>query len=105
MTKTEHECVCEGTRRRYNVDTDKMIDCPDCAVDFDDSEKMTKTETVVVCPNCKLAYKPILKKRKMNKLIQHEFPNATAMEREQLLTGICSDKCWNEYLNVNGEGR
>jgi len=54
----------------------------------------------MICPNCKKEYIPSLGKRKTNKLIQVEFPNAEPWEREQLLTGICSDKCWDEYLGV-----
>lgn len=27
--------------------------------------------------------------------IQDIWPDATAAQREQLLSGICSDKCWN----------
>jgi len=53
---------------------------------------------LTICPNCSKHYKPILGKRKTNEVIQVEFPNATKIEREQLLTGICSDKCWNEFL-------
>ncbi len=51
------------------------------------------------CPNCKREYEPDLVERKQpDKLVQIEFPDATATQREQLLTGICSDKCWDEYL-------
>lgn len=53
----------------------------------------------LVCPNCKKKYKPKLV-RKTDKLIQDEFPNATAEEREQLVSGICSNKCWDEFLGV-----
>lgn len=52
---------------------------------------------MVVCPNCKKEYQTKLE-RKTNKLVQEEFPNATAEEREQLISGICSTKCWNKYL-------
>jgi hypothetical protein len=31
-------------------------------------------------------------------LIQTVWPNATAIQREQLQTGICSDKCWDQFL-------
>jgi len=33
-------------------------------------------------------------------LIQNVWPKATTTQREQLQTGICSDKCWREYLGV-----
>lgn len=49
------------------------------------------------CPNCQKIYEPVLE-RKTDKLIQEEFPNEPAWKREQLLSGICSDKCWKEYL-------
>ena len=51
----------------------------------------------MICPNCKKEYKPILE-RKTNELIQNEFPNATKEEREQLISGLCCDKCWKEFL-------
>lgn len=52
-----------------------------------------------VCPQCGKAYLPVLGERKNpNMNIQDEFPNSKPWQREQLLTGICSDKCWNDYL-------
>ena len=54
---------------------------------------------LVKCPNCKKEYKPILE-RKTNKLIQEEYPNAKKFEREQLISGLCSDKCFNEFLGI-----
>ena len=54
---------------------------------------------LVVCPNCKKEYKPTLI-RKGNELIQITYPNATLEQREQLISGICSDKCWKEYLGI-----
>lgn len=56
------------------------------------------------CPNCQKMYVPDLsfadleKGREKGLLIQDIFPQATPIQREQLQTGICSDKCWNEYL-------
>ena len=56
------------------------------------------------CPNCEKKYFPELgHRRHPEKLIQQEFPNATAEQREQLITGICSDKCWEEYLGGGEE--
>lgn len=52
---------------------------------------------LIMCPNCKKEYKPILK-RKGNELIQISHPNATKEEREQLISGLCSNKCWKEFL-------
>jgi hypothetical protein len=28
--------------------------------------------------------------------IQNVFPDLTSMERETLMSGVCSDKCWDE---------
>ena len=51
------------------------------------------------CPNCGKMFKPILgERRRPDLLIQQEFPDAKPFEREQLITGLCSDKCWKEYL-------
>jgi hypothetical protein len=52
------------------------------------------------CPQCGKEYVPSLGERKTDLLIQEEFPDATRTQREQLVTGLCSDKCWNEYLGV-----
>lgn len=59
-------------------------------------------EGKTICPNCKKAYWPTLGERKHEHLlIQEEFPDARPIEREQLLTGLCSDACWNAYLGIN----
>ena len=55
---------------------------------------------IKTCPNCKTAYEPVLGSRKTGNAIQVEFPNATPWEREQLITGICSEDCFDEYLGV-----
>lgn len=49
------------------------------------------------CPNCGKEYEPVLV-RKDDRLIQEQYPNAPAWQREQLVSGICSDKCWDEFL-------
>ena len=54
---------------------------------------------LIKCPNCKRLYKPILE-RKTNEPIQNEYPNATSEEREQLISGLCSSKCWNKFLGL-----
>ena len=51
----------------------------------------------IICPNCKKKYKPILE-RKTDEPIQRQYPQATAIEREQLISGLCSNKCWNSFL-------
>lgn len=51
------------------------------------------------CPNCRAVYKPILGERKHPELlIQEEFPNAQPWEREQLISGICSNACWKQFI-------
>jgi hypothetical protein len=60
------------------------------------------------CPFCKKVYQPDLSQQpdfevkrrqwKGGMLIQKVWPEATTVEREQLMSGICSDKCWNKFL-------
>jgi hypothetical protein len=66
--------------------------------------------TEVKCPNCKKQYVPDLAKSpdftskrttwRAGRLIQDVWPEASTIQREQLLTGICSDECWDKYLGV-----
>lgn len=69
---------------------------------------------MATCPNCKKEYAPDLTKRPdfaarnaqwqtEGNLIQTVWPEATAIQREQLQTGICSDRCWDEYLGIYDE--
>lgn len=46
--------------------------------------------TEIHCPNCDKWYEPTVPSRE-------EAQQAT-IAKEQWMTGICSDKCWNEYL-------
>ena len=63
-----------------------------------DTRKKDK-DGMTVCPQCGKHYSPVLGERKKTNInIQDEFPNSKPWQREQLLTGICSDKCWNDYL-------
>jgi len=62
-----------------------------------------KRNVKMKCPICKKEYEPvldILKYRQSGKKVQDVFPDATSIEREQLITGICSDECWEEIFNV-----
>jgi len=43
------------------------------------------------CPNCNRIYIPDFPTREESK---------TAIQREQHQTGICSDKCWNQFLGI-----
>jgi len=54
-----------------------------------------KGELEVRCPNCKKWYKPALGERNSSGLIPH---GGTDIENEQLITGLCSDECWNQWL-------
>ena len=60
------------------------------------------------CPQCRKTYLPELtndpvgiKLWKEGLLIQDVFPEATLIQREQLKTGLCSDKCWDLFLGVS----
>ena len=62
------------------------------------------------CPNCHKFYTPELLQDPRNAdayaawkngaLVQVAFPNATPTQREQLITGMCSDECWNAFLGL-----
>jgi len=53
------------------------------------------------CPNCHKVYTTVLDRQHPEKCIQEEFPNAPKWQREQFLTRLCSDKCWDEYLGLD----
>jgi hypothetical protein len=63
-------------------------------------------EGLTICPVCGKHYRPYLEVcedallRKPRKSIQEIFPDgiATPAQREQMLSGICSDECWNKFL-------
>ena len=56
------------------------------------------------CPVCKKIYETILKEPiNDNRNIQEIYPNALAYQREQLITGICSDECWDKLTKVNND--
>ena len=46
------------------------------------------------CPVCHRKYLPVLSRRHPELPVQDEFPKAAEWQREQLISGICSDKCW-----------
>ena len=50
------------------------------------------------CPNCDKEYVTVLD-RKDDTPIQSQYPNAPKWQREQLISGICSDACWKEFLS------
>ena len=54
-----------------------------------------------IYPNCNKEYETELDRpNDDDRNIQDIFPNATSEQREQLITGLCSTKCWNEYLGM-----
>jgi len=57
------------------------------------------------CPQCKRAYETELEypSRDDRQLIQDIYPDALPYQREQLQSGICSDRCWDEYLQPEQE--
>lgn len=63
-------------------------------------------EGLTICPECKKHYKPILKRPEGDtRPIQQIFPDAPAWQREQLVTGLCSNKCWQNYIGGRPEKR
>jgi len=59
-----------------------------------------------ICPNCKKQYDIILadadyERWVMGMKVQEVWPDWSAEERERMITGMCSTKCWNEYLGGN----
>ena len=55
---------------------------------------------LTVCPECKKQYPPVLGERPEGdkRPIQFIFPDATIEQREQLISGLCSNRCWKEHL-------
>lgn len=51
------------------------------------------------CPNCREGYYTVLE-RINDRPIQEQYPDAPAWQREQLISGLCSDKCWREFLGM-----
>ncbi len=61
---------------------------------------------MTLCPECRKFYEPVLGhrgadgvKRAVGLLtIQREFPGSKPIDRESLLTGICSNECWSKFI-------
>jgi hypothetical protein len=49
------------------------------------------------CPNCGKEYSTKLERKRPDLVVQKEFPTAKPHQREQLISGICSDECWDEF--------
>ena len=58
---------------------------------------MGETKT---CPNCNRTYETELERKDDDMSIQEQYPFEPAWKREQLVSGICSDKCWDEFLGT-----
>lgn len=58
---------------------------------------------IKVCPVCNRSYLPELDRKHPELLIQEEFPKAPAWQREQWITGVCSDRCWDRFLGIERE--
>jgi len=58
----------------------------------------------VKCPYCLKVYHPILEMpdKEDTRSMQKIYPKTKRWEREQLITGICCDRCWDSYLGVLG---
>ena len=59
-------------------------------------------EQTKICPVCNMEYTPVLTRPFTDhRCIQDIFPDAPNWQREQLLSGICSQKCWDECFSVD----
>ena len=65
--------------------------CPECGEDF-------VPELVDIDPDF---YANHYRWRSKRLLIQDVWPNATTVQREQLLSGLCSFSCFDTYLNLS----
>jgi hypothetical protein len=60
------------------------------------------------CPNCHKTEEVVVSNDKYDRWqsgehVQDVWPEFTPTQREQLITGICSDECWEEYLGPEPE--
>jgi len=49
------------------------------------------------CPNCGKEYEPELK-RVDGVAMQVAYPNEPSWKREQHISGLCSDKCFKQFI-------
>ena len=66
--------------------------------------RIKNKDGLTVCPQCGKQYKPDLDELDpaRREPIQNIYPDSEPWQREQLITGLCSDKCFDEYLGVTG---
>jgi hypothetical protein len=85
------------------------VACPECG-----KGNLSNVEGIITCDNCgftdkirKLCLCPQCGKQYYSSLgvipgsrnaVQKDYPHAQPWEREQLITGICSDDCWVQYF-------
>lgn len=58
------------------------------------------------CPNCNKVTNYSLptkqverwKKRRVGQTVASIFPSLTDMQRETLISGVCSDECWDQIM-------
>lgn len=60
------------------------------------------------CPNCKEINQIEVNETRLQiwragENIQNVWPDWSPAQREQMITGLCSDECWNAYLGVGDE--
>lgn len=55
----------------------------------------------MICPFCGISFTPVLLRLHPEIPIQREFPNAPAWQREQWISGCCSNECWNNALGID----
>jgi hypothetical protein len=57
-----------------------------------------------ICPQCLKEYETILERPPYDERpIQEIYPNVPPWVREQLITGLCSNECWIEYIKFGEE--
>lgn len=56
---------------------------------------------MTICPQCKEWYEPELKPKATGdtRAIQDIYPDAEPWQTEQLITGLCSDKCFDVHIS------
>jgi hypothetical protein len=62
--------------------------------------RRTDNEGRTICPSCGKAYIPKLNNAKSGIPIQQQFPEAKLIDREQMISGICSNKCWERMTGI-----
>lgn len=67
----------------------------------EDIECMDEFKEKTTCPNCGKEYVPLIDRYPENRMkIQRQYALSNLILKEQKITGICSDKCWDEFCGV-----